>query len=109
MIIYRSSNVGFTINVVSQTQLNTVNVEENVSLISSIYPNPSKDRIVVTSSPKSGTTIYSILSVSSQKMKEGMLSGESSEIDISGLASGIYFLEVQTRSGEKSFARFIKE
>ncbi|MBK9415336.1 MAG: PKD domain-containing protein [Bacteroidetes bacterium] len=109
MIIYRSSNVGFTINVVSPTQLNTVNVEENVSLISSIYPNPSKDRIVVTSSPKSGTTIYSILSVSSQKMKEGMLSGESSEIDISGLASGIYFLEVQTRSGEKSFARFIKE
>ena len=109
MIIYRSTNVGFTINVVSPTQLNTVNVEENSSLISSLYPNPSKDRIVVTSSPKSGATIYSILSVSSQKMKEGILSGEKSEIDISDLSSGIYFLEVKTKSGEKSFARFIKE
>lgn len=109
MIIYRSTNVGFTINVVSPTQLNTVNVEENTSLISSLYPNPSKDRIVVTSSPKSGAAIYSILSVSSQKMKEGMLSGEKSEIDISDLASGIYFLEVKNKSGEKSFARFIKD
>jgi PKD repeat protein len=109
MIIYRSTNVGFTINVVSPSQLNTVSVDENLSLISSIYPNPSMDRIVVTSSPKSGASIYSILSVSGQKMEEGKLSGENSEIDISGLASGIYFLEVKTKAGEKSFARFIKE
>ncbi len=109
MIIYRSTNVGFTINVVSPSQLNTVSVDENLSLISSIYPNPSKDRIVVTSSPKSGVAIYSILSVSGQKIEEGKLSGESSEINTSGLASGIYFLEVKTKSGEKSFVRFIKE
>ncbi len=109
MIIYRNSNVGFTINVVSPTQLNTVNIEENTSLISSLYPNPSKDRIVLTSSPKSGATIYSILSVSGQKIKEGNLSGEKSEVDISELTSGIYFLEVRNKSGERSFARFIKD
>lgn len=109
MITYRSTNVGFTINVVSPTQLNTVSVEETPSLISNIFPNPSKDRIVVTSTATSGVAIYSILSVSNQKMKEGRLSGEKSEIDISDLASGIYFLEVKNKAGEKSFGRFIKE
>ncbi|HQV99947.1 MAG TPA: T9SS type A sorting domain-containing protein, partial [Bacteroidia bacterium] len=109
MITYRSSTVGFTINVVSPTQLNTVSIDENISsLISSIYPNPAKDRIFVTSTPKSGATNYSILSISSQLVKAGSINAEKTEIDIADLSPGIYFLEVRNSGGEKSFARFIK-
>lgn len=109
MITYRSTAVGFTINVVSPTQLNTVSVDENISsLISNFYPNPASDRIFVTVTSKSTATKYSILSISSQKIKEGKISGEKSEIDISDLSPGIYFLEVRNSSGEKSFGRFIK-
>jgi PKD repeat protein len=109
MIIYRSTNVGFTINVVSPTQLNTVSVDENKSsLISSLYPNPSKDRIFITSTSKSGVMNYSILTLSGQRMKEGKISAEKSEIDISDLSPGIYFVEIKNTAGQKSFARFIK-
>ena len=109
MITYRSTNVGFTINVVSPAQLSTVSIDDNISsLISNIYPNPSKDRIVVTYPSKSDATNYSILSISSQLMSTGKISGEKTEINISDLSPGIYFLEVRNGDGEKTFARFIK-
>ncbi len=110
MIVYRSTNVGFTINVISPSQLNTISVQENnPSLISNIFPNPSKDRIFITSSAKTGVMNYSILSISNQKILEGKISGEKSEVDISQLSPGIYFFEVVNSSGQRSFDRFIKE
>lgn len=110
MIIYRSTNVGFTINVMSPTQLSTVSVSENTpSLITNIFPNPSKDRIFLTSPANSGVMNYSILSFSSQLLKEGRISGEKSEIDIADLSPGIYFVEVKNSAGERSYIRFIKE
>ncbi len=108
MIIYRSSVVGFTINVIAPNQLNSVK-DISPSLISSVYPNPSQDRIFITSTLNSGVMKYSILSFTNQKVKEGQMGNGKNELDISELSPGIYFIELKTMNGERSFARFIKE
>lgn len=82
---------------------------ENIDALSesssiSIYPNPANDKIYLQTNEISAITIYSangqLVKVQNSNCNDG--------IDISKLARGIYFMEVQTISG-KHHSKFIKE
>ena len=63
---------------------------ENQSII--IYPNPAKDIITVASSELQNET-YTVFSISGQALMRGKLQGETTTVNVSALASGIYFIK----------------
>jgi photosystem II stability/assembly factor-like uncharacterized protein len=60
-----------------------------------IIPNPSNDLITISSSAITGNTILSIFNVSGQKVIERQLTDNETQIDISALQRGVYFVRVQ--------------
>ena len=67
-----------------------------------IYPNPAKDIITVASSELQNET-YTVFSISGQALMQGKLQGETTTINVSSLASGVYFVKVSDKT-----AKFIK-
>ena len=74
---------------------------ENQSII--IYPNPAKDIITIASSELQNET-YTVFSISGQALMRGKLQGETTTINVSSLASGIYFIKAGNYAG-----RFVKQ
>jgi hypothetical protein len=72
-----------------------------------IIPNPSKDKITISSSAITGITILSIFNVNGEKVLERQLTDIETQIDISTLPRGVYFVRLQ---GEKmvEVGKFIK-
>lgn len=62
-----------------------------------IYPNPAKD-IITIESFMTGDTPLSILNVNSQKIMERQISDYKTQIDISNLSPGVYFVKLQNRN-----------
>ncbi len=79
--------------------------ENDLSKIS-IYPNPAKDKIYLKgfSSEITSLQIFSIQGKLIQK-----LNNISTEIDVSHLESGIYFIEINTSEGNKNIQKIIKK
>jgi len=73
---------------------------ENQSII--IYPNPAKDIITVASSELQNET-YTVFSISGQALMHDKLQGETTTVNVSSLASGVYYLKVANKT-----AKFIK-
>ena len=74
---------------------------ESQSII--IYPNPAKDVITVASSELQNET-YTVFSISGQTLMQGKLQGETTTVNVSSLASGVYILKAGNYAG-----RFVKE
>jgi PKD repeat protein len=109
MIVYRSMNAGFTINVLAPNQLNSVK-ELGKDLSAHIFPNPATDRLLVNGSNDFGKKlVYTIRSVTGSVVDQADFNSANSEINIEGLTIGIYFLELRNEKNEISFARFIKQ
>jgi hypothetical protein len=70
----------------------------------SIYPNPTANKISITSQEK-GKFLYTIYNVAGDCVFSQQLSAEKAEIDLSGLAAGTYVLKIS--SGEMSTVRTI--
>jgi hypothetical protein len=60
-----------------------------------IYPNPSNDKITISSSAITGVTQLSIFNVSGEKVLERQLINSETQIDISALPRGVYFVRLQ--------------
>jgi hypothetical protein len=60
-----------------------------------IIPNPSNDRITISSPLISGNTQLSIFNVSGEKVIERQLTDTETQLDISALPRGVYFVRVQ--------------
>jgi hypothetical protein len=60
-----------------------------------IIPNPSNDKITISSTAITGITQLSIFNVSGEKVLEMELTGNETQIDISALLRGVYFVRVQ--------------
>ena len=73
---------------------------ENQSI--NIYPNPAKDIITIASSELQNET-YTVFSISGQALMHGKLQNETTAINVSALASGVYYLKVANKT-----AKFIK-
>jgi len=68
-----------------------------------IYPNPAKDVITVASSELQNET-YTVFSISGQVLMRGKLQNETTTINVSALASGIYFIKAGNYAG-----KFVKQ
>jgi hypothetical protein len=60
-----------------------------------IIPNPSNDKITISSPAITGTSQLSIFNVSGEKILEMQLTNTETQIDISALPRGVYFVRVQ--------------
>ncbi len=60
-----------------------------------IIPNPSKDKITISSSVITGNTQLSIFAVNGEKVFERQLTDTETQIDISALPRGVYFVRVK--------------
>jgi hypothetical protein len=60
-----------------------------------IIPNPSNDKITISSSAITGITQLSIFNASGEKVIERQLTDTETQIDISALPRGVYFLRVK--------------
>ncbi|NVO02900.1 MAG: T9SS type A sorting domain-containing protein [Bacteroidetes bacterium] len=73
----------------------------------SIYPNPANNLITIETPVEGKTGTIIILNVNGQKLITKQLTTFKSEIDVSDLPSGIYFVRVINKKSE-SFGKFIK-
>lgn len=60
-----------------------------------LYPNPAKDKITISSSAKAGNAHLSIFNISGEKVIERQLIDNETQIDISTLPRGVYFVRLQ--------------
>ena len=61
----------------------------------SLYPNPAHNKINISSSGLTGNMLLSIFNVSGEKVLERQLTDTETQIDISALPRGVYFVRVQ--------------
>jgi PKD repeat protein len=105
--IFRSM-AGFTINVVSPSQLtgvNEINVEKNYS----IYPNPvNSDLFINVKSGGNKITGYRILSLLGSELSRGNMNGFEGSVNMKDLSSGTYLLEITSSDGSHGYKSIIK-
>jgi len=73
----------------------TGNDEQKIENGLTIIPNPSNNKIIISSSAITGNTLLSIFTVSGEKVIERQLTDTETQIDISALSRGVYFVRVQ--------------
>lgn len=98
---YASESVSQNIITFEDQALNVAAFNQN-SL--AIYPNPTKERLYV-KTINSIELNYTVYSVNGTKFKEGIYTGE---IDISNLAQGLYFINLN-QNGVNQIEKFVKE
>jgi N-acetylneuraminic acid mutarotase len=64
----------------------------------SIIPNPSNNKITISSPAITGNTLLSIFNVSGKKVIEKQLTDNETQIDISALPRGVYFVRLQNEN-----------
>ncbi|GAA4774829.1 MULTISPECIES: S8/S53 family peptidase [Flavobacterium] len=86
----------------------TLGVAENNQILFSVYPNPARDKVTLNlfeDFNKKSVEIYSVLG---QKISVKSFDGQSTDLDVSSLEKGVYFLKVKSGSKETT-KKFIKE
>jgi hypothetical protein len=98
-----SSSAGFAVNV----PLGTLGVDDFSLRSSEIFPNPSKGLFTIeTKTTLESINVYSQTGVLVKTINLGLGSLESFEIDLQGLQTGVYLLELQNAS-EKSWKKIL--
>jgi hypothetical protein len=71
---------------------------DNLNSLISIYPNPANDKLNIKINKFNNTNQYKfkLVSVEGKELKSESLINSQTEIDVSDLSNGIYFLEVNT-------------
>ena len=83
-----------------------LDVEEQVLARFEVFPNPSQGTINISFGPTAllqGQNEYRITNILGQTLMTGQITGESQQIDVSGLKEGLYFISVNTAT-----AKFVK-
>lgn len=76
----------------------------------SIYPNPSKDRLILSSNENNGILKIKIYNIEGKLLSNKSLKFEDKiSIDVSNLSSGMYFLNIKDENGQIEVKKFIKE
>lgn len=79
-------------------------IEENNLNNFTVYPNPTKNKVKITSNQTIATV--NIFNLLGQKIKEIR---SANTIDLSGLDSGVYLLQIKTKTGTPQTHKIIKE
>lgn len=74
-----------------------------------IFPNPAKENIVLSSSTHSGNLIIQIINIQGKVLSNKNVAFDNDDsINVSNLSKGIYFLNIEDESGNKSIKKFVK-
>jgi len=74
---------------------------ENGSTV--IYPNPTSGMITIATTSNSDNSMLTIVNVSGQVVYQELISGTTNNVDLSGLADGLYLVNVTDGSNTESF------
>lgn len=85
-----------------------VSVEEYQPRVANIQPNPFSDLIMIQLENNERSATYEVLSVTGSSIEKGSLNGNSSALNLSSLASGVYLLKINTNQGQE-IIRLVKE
>ena len=105
--IYRLTNAGFTINVLSPDQLTGINDVHETQFVS-VYPNPVQDLLTIEVQSK-GESIYRVFSINGAEIENGKFYSAKNEIKTSAWESGFYLMEITRNDGAKNYQKIIKE
>jgi hypothetical protein len=95
-------------NILYYSEQNVTNVDKKETENMSLYPNPAKDKVFI-QTPKNVTiSKISVYTFSGQWIREVNAAKAITEIDISDLAKGIYFIKCETNKGIR-MAKLIKQ
>jgi hypothetical protein len=83
------------------TLSNTLSVAMDKRQQLDVYPSPAKDKIVIVSPSTSNFSIYDILG---HQILRGSLSENSTDVDVSALPTGMYWVRVQD-----AVTKFVKQ
>lgn len=107
-VVYKGvTSGGFTLNIVAP---NTLNVNENLPAIGSIFPVPAAEDINVRMNENvKGEVTYNVMSMEGRRVMNGQFNGKTGSIHIATLQEGIYLLEVITSDGQRDSKYFVKQ
>jgi photosystem II stability/assembly factor-like uncharacterized protein len=103
-VFFTNENVGYVVGsygtILKTTNGGSTGLNENFifSEILKIYPNPSKDKITISSPSITKDTKLSIFNVNGEKVIERLLTDNETQLDISTLPRGVYFVKVQNET-----------
>ena len=96
-----STDGGHTIDWSECLDKNVMNVDENNTLEIKVYPNPTNGILFVETchgASLQAETEYIITNVTGQTLLSGRITNEIQQIDVTGLAEGMYFVRIQNNS-----------
>jgi hypothetical protein len=103
-ICFPTTDIGYAVGdsgtILKTTNGGGVGIKETLFAAKSvtIYPNPVKDSFSIDLSVKQGTTLLSIFSVDGMKLLEQEIIGCKTQINISYLEAGIYFIKLRNEN-----------
>ena len=92
---------------VNYTTFTSLDVAERAEV--TVYPNPTKDFIRIKHGFNEQVNAVKIINMQGGIVLSQHLNTENSAIDISGLATGIYFLEMQFENGSRAKQKVVKQ
>jgi hypothetical protein len=96
----------YTLNV-AKTSASIFNDVSN-AVTYSVYPNPTKDKLAVSSSDPNETMTVLVMDINGKVLStQSLVSG--AVIDVSAISSGIYFVRILNENNEATQIKFVKE
>ena len=92
---------------VNYTTYTSLEVAEATEVM--VYPNPAKDFIRIKQASKEKVITVKIISMQGDLVLSQQLNNETSAFDISALASGIYFIQIQFDNGSRTTRKIVKQ
>jgi hypothetical protein len=101
------------IAVADSALLNAINADKEEALateqsIINVYPNPASDKVVVSYSATCPECLIRIFNVEAKQVYEAKGIDKETEIDISNLKSGVYYLSIITEDGKRQGWKIVK-
>lgn len=96
----------YTNFVLDESACNTLSNKSFKKLGINIYPNPSFEKIFISTSEKAS---YKLITIHGQTCKEGRLNTGDNDINITSLSKGLYFLNITVDKGETLIKKLIKQ
>ena len=75
----------------------------------SIYPNPAHSLITINCSLSTGNATAVITDVYGKQVFKQTINNQNSIINVEGLVSGTYFVEITTKDGRRAVEKFVKK
>jgi hypothetical protein len=97
------------INAQKELQANPTEIATAQQSIINVYPNPTSDRVVVSYSATCPKCVLRIFNIEAKQVYETKGIDKITEIDVSNLKSGTYYLSITTEDGKRQGWKIVKQ